>query len=187
MKFLVALVVAVQSLWAGFVVAGPDREVALSASPSPSTPPPSTPPGEDALATSPVTTVLPVVAEFPRVDPSTTVVADVERVNPSTTDSPRVNSALETAERGQAMQVTSPYPSAPADLEGCEEMMSWYRQAAGLPEIFDSLGWRESNCRNEDEVKTWCCHGFECSVCGYRQGPFPDRNSAEEENHEHDC
>ena len=35
-----------------------------------------------------------------------------------------------------------------------------------------------------DEEGWWW---FECSVCGYRQGPFPDRNSAEEENYEHDC
>jgi hypothetical protein len=38
--------------------------------------------------------------------------------------------------------------------------MSWYRQRAGLPAAFDRIGWRESNCRNEDGVRTSCCHGY---------------------------
>jgi hypothetical protein len=38
--------------------------------------------------------------------------------------------------------------------------MKFYRQQAGLPDRFDSLGWRESNCRNEDGVHTSCCWGY---------------------------
>ena len=38
--------------------------------------------------------------------------------------------------------------------------MSWYRARAGLPARFDQLGWRESNCRNEDGVRTRCCVGW---------------------------
>ena len=41
----------------------------------------------------------------------------------------------------------------------CDEM-HWYRAQAGLPARFDSLGWRESNCRNEDGVHTSCCYGW---------------------------
>lgn len=48
---------------------------------------------------------------------------------------------------------------APAGLTGCAEM-TWYRINAGLPSRFDALGWRESNCRNEDGVRTFCCHGY---------------------------
>lgn len=43
--------------------------------------------------------------------------------------------------------------------DDCSEM-SWYRQQAGLPAAFDKIGWRESNCRNEDGVRTSCCHGW---------------------------
>jgi hypothetical protein len=31
---------------------------------------------------------------------------------------------------------------------------------AGLPARFDQIGWRESNCRNEDGVHTSCCWGY---------------------------
>lgn len=48
---------------------------------------------------------------------------------------------------------------APPELDGCAEM-TWYRINAGLPARFDQLGWRESNCRNEDAVRTYCCHGY---------------------------
>jgi hypothetical protein len=48
---------------------------------------------------------------------------------------------------------------APEGLTDCAEM-SWYRQRAGLPARFDQLGWRESNCRNEDGVRTSCCYGW---------------------------
>jgi len=50
-------------------------------------------------------------------------------------------------------------PFAPADWTGCLEM-SFYRQQWGLPYQFDQIGWRESNCRNEDGVRTSCCHGY---------------------------
>lgn len=52
-----------------------------------------------------------------------------------------------------------PPPVAPEGLSNCAEM-SWYRQRAGLPARFDAIGWRESNCRNEDGVRTSCCHGW---------------------------
>jgi hypothetical protein len=50
-------------------------------------------------------------------------------------------------------------PFAPEGLENCEEM-SFYRIQWGLPERFQSLGWRESNCRNEESVRTYCCYGY---------------------------
>jgi hypothetical protein len=50
-------------------------------------------------------------------------------------------------------------PFAPAGLSDCDEM-KFYRQQAGLPDTFDALGWRESNCRNEDAVRTFCCYGY---------------------------
>jgi hypothetical protein len=55
-------------------------------------------------------------------------------------------------------------PFAPAGLSDCAEMY-FYRTQAGLPDRFGGpgqtgLGWRESNCRNEDGVHTSCCHGY---------------------------
>ena len=50
-------------------------------------------------------------------------------------------------------------PFAPAGLSNCDEM-SFYRQQWGLPAQFDQIGWRESNCRNEDGVHTSCCWGY---------------------------
>lgn len=50
-------------------------------------------------------------------------------------------------------------PFAPPGLSNCDEM-HFYRAQAGLPDRFDSLGWRESNCRNEDGVHTGCCYGY---------------------------
>jgi hypothetical protein len=72
---------------------------------------------------------------------------------------------LQPAVRGEAKVVNPvnapPPPSlfAPAGLTGCDEM-NWYRVVAGLPEAFAGIGWRESNCRNEDAVRTSCCHGY---------------------------
>lgn len=68
---------------------------------------------------------------------------------------------------GNPVQTSPPPPPpapapglyAPEGLSDCDEM-NWYRRAVGLPEVFASLGWRESNCRNEDAVKTFCCHGY---------------------------
>jgi hypothetical protein len=48
---------------------------------------------------------------------------------------------------------------APEGMSNCDEM-SWYRQAVGLPARFDRIGWRESNCRNEEGVHTSCCYGW---------------------------
>lgn len=50
-------------------------------------------------------------------------------------------------------------PFAPEGLDACDEMM-FYGAQFGLPEWFRGIGWRESNCRNEDGVKTFCCHGY---------------------------
>lgn len=50
-------------------------------------------------------------------------------------------------------------PFAPDGLSNCDEM-DFYRQQAGLPERFNQIGWGESNCRNEDAVRTSCCHGY---------------------------
>lgn len=50
-------------------------------------------------------------------------------------------------------------PFAPEGLTDCAEM-TFYRQQWGLPARFDDIGWRESNCRNEDGVHTSCCWGY---------------------------
>jgi hypothetical protein len=50
-------------------------------------------------------------------------------------------------------------PFAPEGLSDCDEM-NFYRVQFGLPDRFARLGWRESNCRNEDAVRTSCCHGY---------------------------
>jgi hypothetical protein len=48
---------------------------------------------------------------------------------------------------------------APDGLDNCAEMR-FYREQWGLPAEFDGIGWRESNCRNEDSVRTFCCYGY---------------------------
>jgi len=50
-------------------------------------------------------------------------------------------------------------PFAPEGLNDCQEM-NFYRVQWGLPAVFDAIGWRESNCRNEDGVHTSCCWGY---------------------------
>ena len=50
-------------------------------------------------------------------------------------------------------------PFAPEGLSNCDEM-NFYRVQWGLPAKFSALGWRESNCRNEDGVRTYCCYGY---------------------------
>lgn len=50
-------------------------------------------------------------------------------------------------------------PFAPPGLSNCDEM-HFYRVQAGLPDRFDSLGFRESGCQNKDSVRTYCCHGY---------------------------
>lgn len=51
-------------------------------------------------------------------------------------------------------------PVPPVSAESACDEMSRYRQAAGLPDVFDQIGRRESNCRNEDGVRTFCCYGY---------------------------
>lgn len=77
---------------------------------------------------------------------------------------PATMSSLRGAVRlGNARQVTASGLNglgfAPEGLSNCDEMQ-FYRKQAGLPERFDALGWRESNCRNEDGVRTFCCYGY---------------------------
>jgi hypothetical protein len=50
-------------------------------------------------------------------------------------------------------------PIAPFGLSACGEMMYYARQF-GLPAQFEGIGYRESNCRNEDIVHTSCCWGY---------------------------
>lgn len=56
-----------------------------------------------------------------------------------------------------AVRQTQPVPAAEPTDDPCAEM-SAYRQAAGLPEQFDAIGYRESRCHNE--VGNACCHGY---------------------------
>jgi len=78
--------------------------------------------------------------------------------------------ASSSAVRLEQMQLTEPpappailgplgKPIAPFWLDGCEEFR-WYADQFGLPKFFDGIAWRESNCRNEDSVRTSCCHGY---------------------------
>lgn len=69
-----------------------------------------------------------------------------------------------TADRGPSWQETETSPPPPETTtlsftNDCDEM-HWYRANAGLPARFDGIGWRESNCRNEDGVHTSCCYGW---------------------------
>lgn len=62
------------------------------------------------------------------------------------------------AELDPAVRLNPPKPQLnPDGLTGCDEM-NWYRKYVGLPERFDSLGYRESRCRND--VRTFCCYGY---------------------------
>lgn len=92
------------------------------------------------------------------VDTTTTVTVPISPTLPE----PLTADADTAAVRGHAIQLTEP-PPAPATTtiptEPCAEM-SWYRQQAGLPERFDGIGYRESRCRNEDTVRTFCCYGY---------------------------
>lgn len=81
----------------------------------------------------------------------------------------------ELPDRGAQVQITPPppppptappapaglwgQPFAPAGLSNCDEM-NFYRVQWQLPSQFAGIGWRESNCRNEDGVRTSCCHGY---------------------------
>ena len=59
----------------------------------------------------------------------------------------------------QAVGGLNGLPFAPQGLSDCDEMR-FYREQAGLPDTFDALGYRESRCRNEDSVRTFCCYGY---------------------------
>lgn len=75
---------------------------------------------------------------------------------------PATIASLRSATRlNNAHQVTglNGLPFAPEGLSNCDEM-NFYRGQAGLPDEFAALGWRESNCRNEDSVRTFCCYGY---------------------------
>lgn len=77
---------------------------------------------------------------------------------------PITTQSLRSAVRLGSQQVAEPRglqgkPFAPSGFSNCDEM-NFYREQWGLPEIFNSLGWRESNCRNEDSVRTFCCYGY---------------------------
>ena len=50
-------------------------------------------------------------------------------------------------------------PVTPEGLDNCAEAR-WYADQAGLPASFDRIIWRESNCRQETEVRTSCCVGW---------------------------
>lgn len=70
---------------------------------------------------------------------------------------PVTMAALEKATR---ISPPAPIPTSPtAGLNACDEMDFW-RQQAGLPEGFNSIGWRESNCRNDVTSRTGCCVGY---------------------------
>ncbi|WP_373071314.1 hypothetical protein [Gemmatimonas sp.] len=69
--------------------------------------------------------------------------------------------ATEQAVRGEQTQLIAPPPPAvvePEGLTGCD-LMRWHRIDVGLPAYFDGIVWRESNCRAEPAVRTWCCVG----------------------------
>lgn len=82
---------------------------------------------------------------------------------------------LQPAERGDQVQLIPPSPPpttvpapvvglwgqpfAPTGLSDCDEM-NFYRRQWGLPDAFSGLGWRESNCLNQEDVKTYCCYGY---------------------------
>jgi hypothetical protein len=50
-------------------------------------------------------------------------------------------------------------PFAPEGLSGCAEM-AWYIDQWDLPDVFNALGYRESRCRNDESVHTFCCWGW---------------------------
>lgn len=83
-----------------------------------------------------------------------------------------------TAALEKAARISTPEPVSPtAGMNACDEMDFW-RQQAGLPEIFNAIGWRESNCRNDIPSKTNCCVGYwqihtgNFTAPGYRDGIF---------------
>lgn len=47
-------------------------------------------------------------------------------------------------------------PFAPEGLSACDDAR-FYREQWGLPEVFDQIVYRESRCRNDESVHTFCC------------------------------
>lgn len=83
---------------------------------------------------------------------------------PEGINGPAADPPTATAERGTTVQMTEtspppPLATTPTFSDDCAEM-HWYRANAGLPAQFDRIGWRESNCRNEEGVHTSCCWGY---------------------------
>lgn len=82
--------------------------------------------------------------------------------------------AYEPAVRGAQTQL-----EAPDGVDDCAEMR-FYLDLYAMPARFDQIGWRESNCRNEDAVRTRCCHGYlqlnaDLHVRDHRlQGPYAE-------------
>lgn len=103
--------------------------------------------------------------------PAATMQIDIEPESATTTTVVEIQAAIvaTAAVRGEAFLVTpteppeptgiNGLPFAPPGLEACDEMM-FYAKQFGMPDWFRGIGWRESNCRNEDGVKTYCCHGY---------------------------
>lgn len=105
--------------------------------------------------------VVAVIAPVDASDGSPTVSVSRPAVPPDVADRPlpRPPVAAAPAVRITTTSTTPPSTLLPVFADDCAEM-SWYRQQVGLPAEFDRLGWRESNCRNEDAVRTFCCHGW---------------------------
>jgi hypothetical protein len=117
-----------------------------------------------------------VVAESP-VPTTTTSVPPTTPTTTTTKPALRPATATKPAVRLNPPTTTSTVPTglwglpyAPPGLSDCAEM-NFYRTQFGLPSQFSDqprtgprsrwgFGWRESNCRNEDIVRTWCCHGY---------------------------
>lgn len=83
------------------------------------------------------------------------------------------------AEQVQAEQVgLNGLPFAPEGLTGCDEF-DFYRQQFGLPQRFQGIAWRESNCRNEESVHTSCCWGvLQLSVTLHLRSGLADEYAA---------
>lgn len=101
----------------------------------------------------------------------------------------RLNNQMQLTEPPAPPAILGPLglPIAPYWFGGCDEM-EFYRQQVGLPGVFRSIGWRESNCRNEDGVRTSCCHGYwqlhhvHFNGSGYVYGRWCDARSVQDVN-----
>jgi hypothetical protein len=93
--------------------------------------------------------------------------AQAEQVQSVEASRPDDNAAVRIGQQVQVTPLPEPAPAAglnglpfaPEHLTGCEEF-DFYRAQVGLPERFNGIAWRESNCRNEPGVRTFCCHGY---------------------------